>query len=122
MLPVQYGVPRPLVSKSPLRLIVAVGEYEALVVVVVVVVVEVSLVTVVVVRSVWKVVEVDDTIGVAAVVVTVVETVPVMIAEHATEIREGDHVETEAGAWTSRCLRAAMDVAVSGFVTMVVEV
>jgi len=48
------------------------------------------------------VVMVNDTIGVAAVVVTVVETVPVMIAEQAAEIREAAHVETEAGVLISR--------------------
>jgi len=76
--------------------------YGALLTAVLIDVVEVWLTTVVVVRTVWKVVMVNDTIGVAAVVVTVVETVPVMIAEQAAEIREAAHVETEAGVLISR--------------------
>jgi len=76
--------------------------YGALLMAVLIDVVEFSLTTVVVVRTVWKVVMVTDTIGVAAVVVTVVETVPVMMAEQAAEIREAAHVETEAGVLISR--------------------
>jgi hypothetical protein len=82
-----------LCSKPPLET----TEVGALVVTVLVEVTETSLVTVLVVITVCRVVEVNDSRGVAAVVVVVVEAVPVATAEQAAEMQEGDHVEMDAG-------------------------
>jgi hypothetical protein len=82
-----------LCSKPPL----VTTEVGALVVTVVVEVIETSLVTVLVVTTIRRVVEVNDRIGVAAVVVVVVEAVSGATAEQATEIREGEHVKMDAG-------------------------
>jgi hypothetical protein len=89
-------------------------EVGALVVTVVVEVIETSLVTVLVVTTIRRVVEVNDRIGVAAVVVVVVEAVSGATAEQATEIREGEHVKMDAGVWmaTSRFLPPVVTVAV----------
>jgi hypothetical protein len=69
---------------------------------VVVVVAVVSLVIVPGTTFVCVVVEVTDTTGAAPVTVTMIVLVPVATAEQAAEMREDDHVDTEAGTCMAR--------------------